>query len=79
MDLTTCLPISHYDYTGRGYYYDYWINYLEGQPVALLQRHVKALETKWGAEYHGVLGRDDPPYIKFKDPKMLTLFLMRYS
>lgn len=73
------LPISHYEPDGRGFYYDYWINYCEGQPAYFLHSHVIALATEWGAEFHGVIGRDDPPYIEFQDPKMLTLFLLRYS
>ena len=79
VDLTTCLPVSNYEPDGRGYYYDYWVNYCDGQPTFFSTYHFNQLKREWGADYHGVIGKDHPPYIKFADPAMLTLFLLRYS
>lgn len=73
------LPISHYDPTGRGYYYDYWINYCDGHPTMFTTSHYLRLQREYSASYHAVIGQDDVPYIKFQDPKQLTLFLLRYS
>lgn len=73
------LPISRYDRTGRGHWYEYWVNYCNGHPHLFTTGHYKRLQNDYGATYHHVIGQDDPPYLEFADPNMLSLFLLRYS
>lgn len=74
-----CLPVSNYEPNGRGYYYDYWINFCDGHPTMFTTGHYQRLIRDYGATYHAVIGRDEVPYIRFKDPKTMTLFLLRWS
>lgn len=78
--MNTRLPISNYEPTGRGYYYDYWINYCNGDPNYLMTKTVKALEADWGGKlYNTIDATGQLPYIEFQSPEQLILFMLRWS
>ena len=74
-----CLPIVGRNGDGPSYYYDYWTNYCGGFPVIVTTNYVTELESEWGGKLHDIIGHDDVPYIEFKTPEQLMLFVLRWS
>ena len=74
------LPVLHYESCGLGYFYDYWLNFCEGQePHFISLARGRSLEQDWNGRYCSARYIGDMDYIEFKTPEDKLLFLLRWA